>query len=52
MSSWPDVVLLFAFLMCNFVLQQQFNSKNKNQNNNNKNKNIKLFITEQKMYVD
>ena len=22
-SSWPDVVLLFAFLMCNFVLQQQ-----------------------------
>ena len=23
MSSWPDVVLLFASLLCNFILQQQ-----------------------------
>ena len=50
MSSRPDVVLLFAFLMCNFVLQQQ-NLVSKN-NNNSSNTNIKLFIIEQKMYVD
>ena len=54
-SSWPDVVLLFAFLMCNFVVATtELVSENKNQNNNKKNNNtnIKLFVIEQKMCVD
>ena len=40
-SSWPDVVLLLAFLMCNFVVETiKLPSNNKNNNNNNNNKKI------------
>ena len=52
MSSWPYVVLLLAFHMCNFVsATTKLQSNNKNYNNNN-NKNNQLFIIEQKMHVD
>ena len=51
-SSWPDVVLLLAFLMCNFVVattKLQSNNKNSKKQNN---KMIEIFIIEQKIYVD
>ena len=51
MSSWPDVVLLLVFLMCNFVVATTKLQSN-NKNNNRNNKKIELFIIEQKMYVD
>ena len=44
MSSWPDVVLLLTFLMCNFVV-----ATTKLQSNNNKK--IELCIIEQNIYV-
>ena len=51
MSTWPDVVLLLAFLMCNLVATTKLQRNNKNNNNKNNNK-IELCIIEQNMYVN